>query len=192
MESYDGPASAAQCGHLVCNNYNSQYNYDYCAWDGHVVSTATGGFDSSTIITSDPDAVRVPTPWTILQQDGRNHLGLRYNFLPEHQIALITSGCVPCSSAIPVRSGRPAATTPSTATCGCGRTCACTPTALGSWRRAMGEAGNKSTPQGAPTHATRSCVHVPLSPLSLKFCALNAAAVRADDGIRRARIRLHS
>ena len=45
-------------------------------------------------------AVRVPTTWTILQQDGPNHLGLWYNVLPEHQIALITSGCVPCSRAV--------------------------------------------------------------------------------------------
>ena len=38
--------------------------------------------------------VRVPATWTILQRDGRKHLGLWYNVLPEHQIALITSGCV--------------------------------------------------------------------------------------------------
>lgn len=55
LESYDGPASAAQCGHLVCNNYDSVYNYDYCAWDGHIVATASGGYDESTVITSDPD-----------------------------------------------------------------------------------------------------------------------------------------
>ena len=36
-----------------------------------------------------------PTTWTILQQDGPNHLGLWYNVLPEHQQALITSVCVP-------------------------------------------------------------------------------------------------
>ena len=36
-----------------------------------------------------------PTPWTILQQDGLNHLGLWYGALPEHQMALITSGCAP-------------------------------------------------------------------------------------------------
>ena len=41
-------------------------------------------------------AVRVPATWTILQQDGPNHLGLWHNVLPGHQIALITSGCVPC------------------------------------------------------------------------------------------------
>ena len=35
-----------------------------------------------------------PTAWTTLQKDGPNHLGLRYNDLPGHQIALITSGCV--------------------------------------------------------------------------------------------------
>ena len=40
-----------------------------------------------------------PTIWTILQEDGPNHLGLRHNELPEHQKALITSGCVPCSDA---------------------------------------------------------------------------------------------
>ena len=35
-----------------------------------------------------------PTPWTIPQRDGPNHLGLRYNSLPEHQMAPITSDCV--------------------------------------------------------------------------------------------------
>ena len=33
-----------------------------------------------------------PTTRTILQQDGPNHLGLWYNALPEHKLALITSG----------------------------------------------------------------------------------------------------
>ena len=32
-----------------------------------------------------------PTTWTVLQQDGPNHLGLWYNVLPEHHMALITS-----------------------------------------------------------------------------------------------------
>ena len=36
-----------------------------------------------------------PTTWTVLQKDGSDHLGLWYNALPEHQMALITSGCVP-------------------------------------------------------------------------------------------------
>ena len=39
--------------------------------------------------------VRPPTTWTVLQQDGPNHLGLWHSLLPEHQLALITSGCVP-------------------------------------------------------------------------------------------------
>ena len=43
----------------------------------------------------DADAVRDPTTWTILQKDGPNHLRLRYNVLPAHQMALITSGCAP-------------------------------------------------------------------------------------------------
>ena len=38
--------------------------------------------------------VRDPTAWTVLQQDGPNHLGLWHNALSEHQMALITSGCV--------------------------------------------------------------------------------------------------
>ena len=44
-----------------------------------------------------PRQLRAGTPatWTILQQHGPNHLGLRCNALPEHQIAVITSGCVP-------------------------------------------------------------------------------------------------
>ena len=36
-----------------------------------------------------------PTTWTIIQQDGPNHLGLWCNMLPEYQMAAITSGCVP-------------------------------------------------------------------------------------------------
>ena len=40
--------------------------------------------------------VRDLSTWTILQNDGPSHLGLRCNALPAHQIALITSGgCVP-------------------------------------------------------------------------------------------------
>ena len=34
------------------------------------------------------------TTWTILKKDDPNHFRLRCNALPEHQIALITSGCV--------------------------------------------------------------------------------------------------
>ena len=34
-----------------------------------------------------------PTTWTVLQQHGPNHLGMRCNALPGHQMALITSGC---------------------------------------------------------------------------------------------------
>ena len=34
-----------------------------------------------------------PTTWTITRYDGPNHLGLWYNALPEHQMALITSDC---------------------------------------------------------------------------------------------------
>ena len=39
--------------------------------------------------------VRDPTTWTMFQQDGPNHLGLWYNALPEQQMALTTSECVP-------------------------------------------------------------------------------------------------
>ena len=52
-------------------------------------NTAMGEYDART------DQVRDPTTWTILQQNGPNHLGLWYNVLPEHQIALITHDCVP-------------------------------------------------------------------------------------------------
>ena len=38
-----------------------------------------------------------PTAWTILQHDGPNHLGLWHNALPDHQMALTTSGCAPSS-----------------------------------------------------------------------------------------------
>ena len=39
--------------------------------------------------------VRGLTTWTALQNDDPNHLELRFNALPEHQMALVTSGCVP-------------------------------------------------------------------------------------------------
>ena len=35
------------------------------------------------------------TSWTIHPQNGPNHLVLWYNMLPGHQIAVITSDCVP-------------------------------------------------------------------------------------------------
>ena len=41
--------------------------------------------------------VRDPTIWTVLQKNGPNHLGLSYNVLPAHQMALITSSCAPFS-----------------------------------------------------------------------------------------------
>ena len=40
-------------------------------------------------------AVRDPTTWIVLQKDGPNHLGSRHDVLPAHQMAPITSGCVP-------------------------------------------------------------------------------------------------
>ena len=39
-------------------------------------------------------APAAPTAWTVLQQNGPDHLGLWYNMLPWHQIALITSDCL--------------------------------------------------------------------------------------------------
>ena len=36
-----------------------------------------------------------PTAWTVLQHDGPDHLGLRCNAFPDHQMALIASGCAP-------------------------------------------------------------------------------------------------
>ena len=39
--------------------------------------------------------VRDLTTWTILQNDDPNHLGMRCNALPGHQMALITSVCAP-------------------------------------------------------------------------------------------------
>ena len=46
------------------------------------------GFDTET-------QVRAPITWTILQNDGPDHLGLRCGALTEHQMALITSDCAP-------------------------------------------------------------------------------------------------
>ena len=57
--------------------------------------------------------VRGPTTWTIIQKHGPNHLGIRYNVLPAHQMALINSGCVPSSVSPPgrwVQRGRPSST----------------------------------------------------------------------------------
>ena len=55
-------------------------------------------FDAESSVLQSPVAsltlsipVRGPTTWTILQQNGPNHLGLCYNMLPCHQIAAITS-----------------------------------------------------------------------------------------------------
>ena len=46
--------------------------------------------------------------WTILQHDGPDHLGLWYNALPEHQMALIASGCgCPSGAACEPGHGRP-------------------------------------------------------------------------------------
>ena len=42
---------------------------------------------------------RTPTTWTILPKHGPNHPGLRYDALPEHQMALITSDGVPFQEA---------------------------------------------------------------------------------------------
>ena len=39
--------------------------------------------------------VRDTTAWTVRQNDGPNHLGMRCNAFPEHQVALITSDCAP-------------------------------------------------------------------------------------------------
>ena len=48
--------------------------------------------DKMAPIASDCDAMRSPgSEWP----DGPNHLGLRYNALPSHRMALITSGCAP-------------------------------------------------------------------------------------------------
>ena len=44
-----------------------------------------------------PAAV-LPTTWTVLQQDGPNHLGLWCNLPPEHQTALITCRIAMCRS----------------------------------------------------------------------------------------------
>ena len=52
-----------------------------------------------------------PTTWTIIQQDGPNHLGLWCNMLPEYQMAAITSGCVPLRTCC--TSGRTAMTSDS-------------------------------------------------------------------------------
>ena len=53
----------------------------------------------------DADAkVRDPARWTILQQDGPDHLGFWYKALPEHQVALIASGCVAYSTSWPWKS----------------------------------------------------------------------------------------
>jgi hypothetical protein len=54
--AWEGPANAAQCGHMLChNNGLGEYYFDSCAWDGTEVATATAGFDTLTTITSHPD-----------------------------------------------------------------------------------------------------------------------------------------
>ena len=47
------------------------------------------------LLRDDAYGAEPPTTWTILEQDGPNHLGLWYNALPEYQTALTTSDCAP-------------------------------------------------------------------------------------------------
>ena len=48
------------------------------------------------ILTKFVGGAGTPTTWTTHQQNGPDHLGLWCNVLPDHHMALITSGCVPC------------------------------------------------------------------------------------------------
>ena len=76
--------------------------------DGHILaqddmvvygSVALGSADSHELTVTGQmivrnDQVRDPTTWTILRHDGPNHLGdCCAMWLPEHQMALITTGC---------------------------------------------------------------------------------------------------
>ena len=62
-DPYDGPASAAECGHVICASlgYPSAPGYDSCSWDGNVIVTAEAATDGSltTTLTSDPAALCV-------------------------------------------------------------------------------------------------------------------------------------
>ena len=74
-----------------CNYQNGRF-YDNtapgCEWPWRARESDNG-------TTSQCWTVQDPTTWTILQKHGPDHLGLRYNALPDHQMALNTSGCVP-------------------------------------------------------------------------------------------------
>lgn len=52
MHAFDGPASPAQCGHLICSNDNDMYTFDYCSWDGRIISEGSAGYEGSMVVTS--------------------------------------------------------------------------------------------------------------------------------------------
>ena len=67
------------------------------------ITAQSANFDQFKKIDGVIGLVRDPhSMWTALQKVGPNHLGMRYNALPEHRMGLITLGCVP------FRPGRPA------------------------------------------------------------------------------------
>ena len=75
-----------------------------CSASTRGVSRRTSGWLLRTMRRSRSRCGR-PTTWTILQHDGPDHLGLCYNALPEHQMALIASGCAPSRRRTPRRPG---------------------------------------------------------------------------------------
>ena len=63
-------------------------------WPARDLLTARSpGRDFSRLFLTRSRCGHLTTTWTVLQHDDPNHLGLRCNALPEHQMALITSGC---------------------------------------------------------------------------------------------------
>ena len=69
-----------------------------CMFEPATISRAvaiTIGEVARSSIAEDVAFVRDPHTWTVLQKYDPDYLGLRCNRFPTHQMALITSGCVP-------------------------------------------------------------------------------------------------
>ena len=85
------------------------------------LETRVEGVDAKDVINSLPPALVRPPPNTVNRHYGPNHLGLWYDALPEHQMALITPDCAPS------RPGRSSTSTSSSTSswsgCPSGRRC---------------------------------------------------------------------
>ena len=100
------------CSHQVLFEFvNNYFSLLYIAFFVHIPISNNWFFKAGSDflpVPPPPPHTHTHTTWTIVQQNGPDHLGLWCNALPEHQMALITSGCVPFRS--PTARGRRRAT----------------------------------------------------------------------------------